>query len=127
MALPINARDFDIALCVSTTVITTGSTCSVVSPTRGEITNVYLCPGIAGGAITGSATLTISVAGVSGATVAMAASASGIASGTLASGGVTLSARQFCNEGDVITLALGTGMTGTAPGQWTVTIRARSI
>jgi len=125
MALPVAVRDYDVTVNAQTPTITTGGVCSVASPTRGEITNVYLCP-VAGGAITGSATLTISVANVSGATVAMAASAIGIASGTTLASGVTLSARQFVNEGDIILLTLGSGMTGTGTGNWTVVIRTRS-
>lgn len=126
MPMPGQTRDFDIPLCVATPTITGGGVCSVASPTRGEILAVYLTP-VAGGAITGTATLTISVNGVSGATVAMAAAAAGQASGAMVSTGVTLSARQFVNESDVITLTLGSGMTGTGTGQWTVIVRARSI
>src|SRR5712664_2799248 len=102
MALPSALRDYDITLSVlSAPTITGGFTISVPSPTRGEIIAVYLAPSDAS-AITGSATLTFTVANVVGATVALAASAIGIASGTTAASGVTLSARQFVNEGDII-------------------------
>src|SRR5882672_1945409 len=106
MALPTALRDYDITLNTTTTAITGGFTASIGCPTRGEITGVYLTP-VAGGAITGSATLTFTVGNVTGTTVAMAASAAGISSGTTAASGVSLAARQFVNEGDIITMVLG--------------------
>jgi len=125
MALPSALRDYDVTLNVNGAAITGGFTASIPAPTRGEITGVYLAP-TDGTAITGSATLTFTVANVAGSTVAMAASAIGIASGTTLASGVTLSARQFCNEGDIIKMVLGAGMTNAAVGILTVVIRTRS-
>jgi len=126
MALPINENFIDSALTTQLTAITGGATSSIGSPFRGEIVGVLLVP-VGGGAITGSATLTFTVANVSGATVAMAASSAGFASGAAQATGVTLSARQFVNEGDCITAALGSGLTGTGVGILTILIRRRTI
>lgn len=128
MVIPTNFRDFDVPLCVnSAATITAGFTVAVGCPTRGEITGLYIVA-IDGTAITaGPATATFTVANVAGSTVACAAAAVGSASGTTTASGVTLSARQFVNEGDTIKVVLAAGLTNGANAHVVITVRARSI
>lgn len=128
MALPNPLRDYDLMLTtVSVATISTGFTVAVVAPSRAEITGVLLGPVDGATTITGSATLTFTVAGVAGATVACAASGGGgLSTGTTEGSGVTLSARQFCNQGDMIKMVLGAGLTCAQNATVTVILRTRS-
>jgi hypothetical protein len=124
MPLPNQAKEFDLAFIVpSAATITAGFTVSFASPTRGEIVGLYLAP-IDGSAITaGPAVLTLTVNNVAGATASLVAAAAGQAAG----GYGVLSARQFCNDGDVIKAVLAAGLTSGQNGVLTVVIRARSL
>lgn len=124
MPLPNQAKEFDLPLVVpAAATITAGFTVAFAAPTRGEIVGVYLAA-TDGTAITaGPAVLTLTVNNVAGATASLPAAALGQASG----GYGVLSARQFCNDGDVVKAVLAAGLTSAVNGVLTVIIRARSI
>jgi len=129
MALPVQLKDFDEVLNVgSAATISAGFTVAIPAPTRCEIVGVYMIPIDGTTAITaGPATLTFTVGGTAGATVSMLAAAAGVASGTTAALGSTLSARQFANEGDTIKMVLGAGLTCAVNAVISLVIRERTI
>jgi hypothetical protein len=119
MALPTPRPAYEETLVVSSSfTVTGGGTISVATPYRGVIGAIYLAPAD-GGAITGSATLTVSVENVSVGTLAMAASAAGFASG----GPTAFSPRAPVIDGDIIKLALGAGMTNGTFAIFSIIIR----
>jgi hypothetical protein len=118
-------RVFSVA---STATITAGFSIAFGSPVRAEILGVYLSA-LDGSAITGGpAVLTLTVANVAGATLTCGAAALGQGSGvSFTNGSPTLSARQFCNEGDVVKATLATGLTSGQNGVVVFVLRTRGV
>lgn len=132
MPMPVQLKDFDIALNVnSAATITAGFTVAVCIPARGEVVSVYIGPidgTTAIGGTTGAATIVLSSGGAAGATVIPAPAATGLSIGTTAASGAGMSARQFVNEGDMLKIVFTPGsLTCAVNAVITVIVRVRSI
>jgi len=101
--------------------VSAGGTISVAAPGRGEIKAIYLSPAD-GGAMTGSAVLTVSVENISVGTFTLPATAAGFASG----GDTSFSPRAFVVDGDIIKLVLAVGLTNGTSANFTIVLTERT-
>jgi hypothetical protein len=103
---------------VSAASITAGFSAAVACPTRGQILAVYLCP-IDDSGTTGSATLTLTIAGTPSASVVCAGTPAGRGSG----GTELLGPTANVNENDVVVATLPAGLVSAARAVLTLVVR----